>query len=49
MKRPKDKYSKGEIGRVGIVEDFLPSLDRLVLCEDRGKSTKKESVDAKSD
>jgi hypothetical protein len=31
MKKPIVKYSKGEIGRVRIVEDFLPSPDRLVL------------------
>jgi hypothetical protein len=34
MKKPTVKYSKGEIGRVRIVEDFLPSPDRLVLRED---------------
>jgi hypothetical protein len=28
------KYSKAEIGRVGIVEDFLPSPDRLVVREE---------------
>jgi hypothetical protein len=33
------KYSKGEIGRVRIVEDFLPSPDRLVLHEDNLKVT----------
>jgi len=27
MKKPTVKYSKGEIGRVRIVEDFLPSPD----------------------
>jgi len=31
MKKPTVKSSKGEIGRVRIVEDFLPSPDRLVL------------------
>jgi hypothetical protein len=36
MKKPPVKYSKGEIGRVRIVEDFLPSPDRLVLREDAG-------------
>ena len=30
MKKPTVKYGKGEIGRVRIVEDFLPSPDRLV-------------------
>jgi hypothetical protein len=32
MKTPAQKY-KGEIGRVRIVGDFLPSPDRLVLRE----------------
>jgi hypothetical protein len=31
MKKPTVKYNKDEIGRVRIVEDFLPSPDRLVL------------------
>jgi hypothetical protein len=39
MKKPTVKYSKGEIGRVRIVEDFLPSPDRLVLREDNVKVT----------
>jgi hypothetical protein len=34
MKRPTVKYSKGEIGRVRIVEDFLPSPERLVVPTD---------------
>jgi hypothetical protein len=34
MKKPTVKYSKGEIGRVRIVEDFLPPPDRLALRED---------------
>ena len=34
MKKPTVKYSKREIGRVRIVEDFLPSPDRLVLRTD---------------
>ena len=34
MKKPTVKYSKGEIGRVRIIKDFLPSPDRLVLRED---------------
>jgi hypothetical protein len=34
MKKPTVEYSKGEIGRTKIVEDFLPSPDRLVLRED---------------
>jgi hypothetical protein len=39
MKKPTVKYSKGEIGRVRIIEDFLPSPDRLVLREDNVKVT----------
>jgi len=39
MKKPTVKYSKGEIGRVRIVEDFLPPPDRLVLREDNVKVT----------
>jgi len=39
MKKPTVRYSKGEIGRVNIVEDFLPSPDRLVLREDNVKVT----------
>jgi hypothetical protein len=39
MKKPTVKYSKGEIGRVRIVEDFLPSPDRLVLRENNVKVT----------
>ena len=38
MKKPTVKYGKGEIGRVRIVEDFLPSSDRLVR-EDNVKVT----------
>jgi hypothetical protein len=34
MKKPTVDFSKGEIGRTKIVEDFLPSPDRLVLRED---------------
>jgi hypothetical protein len=41
MKKPTVKYRKGEIGRVRIVEDFLPSRDRLVLREDNGKGGKR--------
>ena len=39
MKRLKVKLRKGEIGRVRIVEDFLPSPDKLVLREDTVKVT----------
>jgi hypothetical protein len=34
MKKPIVEYSKGEIGRVRIVEDFLPSPDKLTLLTD---------------
>lgn len=33
------KYTKGEIGRVRVVEDFLPSPDELVPKEDQVKVT----------
>ena len=33
MRKSTVKYSKGEIGRVRIVEDFLPSPEQLVLRE----------------
>jgi hypothetical protein len=39
MRKPIVKYSKGEIGRVKVVEDFLPSPDRLVLREENVKVT----------
>ena len=39
MKKSTVKTSKGEIGRVRIVEDFLPSPDRLVLREENVKVT----------
>jgi hypothetical protein len=39
MKKPTVKYSKGKIGRVRIVEDFLPPLEKLVLREDNVKVT----------
>jgi len=34
MKKPTVKYTKGEIGRVRIVEDFLPPPDGLVALSD---------------
>jgi hypothetical protein len=34
MKKPTVKYTKGEIGRVGIVDDFLPPPDTLVALSD---------------
>ena len=39
MKKPTAKYSKGEIGDVRVVEDFLPAPDKLVLREDNVKVT----------
>ena len=33
------KYSAGEIGRVKMIEDFLPSPDALVAREDNVKVT----------
>jgi hypothetical protein len=39
MKNPTVKCTEGQIGRVRIVEDFLPSPDRLVLREDNVKET----------
>jgi predicted DNA binding CopG/RHH family protein len=39
MKKPKARYSRQEIGRVRIVEDFLPSPDKLVLREENVKVT----------
>ena len=39
MKKPPVKTSRGEIGRVRIVEDFLPPPDRLVLREENVKVT----------
>jgi hypothetical protein len=34
MKKPTVKYSKGEIGRVRIVDDLLPPPDRLLVLTD---------------
>ena len=34
MKKPTVKYTKGEIGRVRIVDDFLSSPDGLVALSD---------------
>ena len=42
------KYTAGEIGRVRVVEDFLPAPDALVLREENVKVTlllSKRSVD----
>jgi len=39
MKKRTVKYSKGEIGRVRVIDDFLPSPDKLVLREENVKVT----------
>ena len=39
MKKPTARHSKGEIGQVRVIEDFLPSPDQLVLREDNVKVT----------
>jgi hypothetical protein len=39
MRKPTARYSKGEIGRMRIVKDFLPTPDRLVLREQNAKVT----------
>ena len=39
MRKPTAKYSRGEVGEVRIVEDFLPAPDKLVLREDNVKVT----------
>jgi hypothetical protein len=39
MKKRAVKYSKDEIGRIRIVEDFLPPPDSLVLREENVKVT----------
>jgi predicted DNA binding CopG/RHH family protein len=44
MKKPNGKkqgakYTAGEIGRIRVIEDFLPSPDQLVLREDNVKVT----------
>jgi hypothetical protein len=39
MKMPTVRYGKGEIGRVRIIEDFLPPPDSLVLREENVKVT----------
>jgi hypothetical protein len=39
MKKPTVNTSKGEIGRVRVVEDFLPPPDQLVLREENVKVT----------
>lgn len=39
MSKRRIEYTGGEIGKVRIVEDFLPSPDQLVLKEDNVKVT----------
>jgi hypothetical protein len=39
MKKSTVRYSKGEIGRIRVVDDFLPSPDQLVLREANVKVT----------
>ncbi|MGH6789697.1 MAG: hypothetical protein ACRECC_08430 [Pseudolabrys sp.] len=39
MRKAKTRYTAGEIGRVRVVEDFLPSPDALIPREDTVKVT----------
>ena len=39
MSRKTIKYTNGEIGKVKVVKDFLPSPDKLVLREENVKVT----------
>lgn len=39
MSRKTVKYTEGEIGKVKVVKDFLPSPDKLVLRETNVKVT----------
>lgn len=39
MKRKAARHSKGEIGKVKVVKDFLPPPEKLVLREDNVKVT----------
>jgi hypothetical protein len=40
MNRKTDRYTKGEIGKIGpVVKDFLPPPDKLVLRESNVKVT----------
>lgn len=48
MRKKKVKYTDEPIGKVNVVEDFLPSPDKLVLKDETVKVTlslTKESVD----
>jgi hypothetical protein len=48
MKRPTVEYSKGEIGRVRIGEDFLASPDKLTLLTDEQVAEVRRRVAAPS-
>lgn len=37
MSKKAVKYTDGEVGKVRVVKDFLPSPDKLVLHEASGK------------
>ena len=39
MKKPTVRYTRGDVGQVKVIEDFLPSPDALVLREDNVKVT----------
>jgi predicted DNA binding CopG/RHH family protein len=39
MKSRKARYTEGEIGRLRVIEDFLPPPDQLVLREENVKVT----------
>jgi predicted DNA binding CopG/RHH family protein len=39
MRKKTVRYTKGEISKVKVVEDFLPSPDKLVLREENVKVT----------
>jgi predicted DNA binding CopG/RHH family protein len=46
--KKKIKYSDGPIGKIKVIDDFLPSPDKLVFKDDNIKVTislKKKSVD----
>jgi predicted DNA binding CopG/RHH family protein len=48
MSKSTISYTKGEIGKIRVVDDFLPSPDELVLREDSVKVTlslSRQSVD----
>jgi hypothetical protein len=45
MKKPTAKYSKGEIGRVRVVDDFLPSSDKLALSDAQVAEVRRRKAD----